>query len=153
MTDPAVMNAFGDGLDIHAPVPVDIHGNGPVREAEADRIVCACGAGYFPCARTPIDDGELAQLERLDALASPGPWFPEPPYSPGTRPGDTYGVVDARGIALVDAVTFPDANMIAAARTQLPRLVLALRQARAANAELAATLREIETTFYPPEGQ
>jgi hypothetical protein len=86
----------------------------------------------------PVTDDELAELERLTAAATPGPWTAnieeEAPIGghsmisldglPGDCPPDMY-VLHDRQIA-----PSADIKFIAAARNYMPRLIAELRRVR-----------------------
>jgi hypothetical protein len=85
----------------------------------------------------PLTDEELAELERLAAAATPGPWIAnieeEEPIGgdsmielglPGDFPPDMYVFHDRR------IAPSADIKFIAAARNYVPRLIAELRRLR-----------------------
>lgn len=93
---------------------------------------------------TPISDSDLAELERLHALASPGPWKAihdtcdrcretgreEFIFLPGPAVGN-HGIINGKS----------DADLIVAAVNALPGLIRTVREQRADIARLDASLR------------
>src|SRR5690606_34086770 len=83
---------------------------------------------------------DLAELERLDAEATPGPWQ--------VIDYDGINVVGPRGI-IVDDKGFADCALIAAARTAVPALIKRVRELERDNAGMRARLSEIATEREP----
>lgn len=84
----------------------------------------------------PIDE-VIAELERLQAAATAGPWVVSRPEQKGEAwPHGIIVAATARGLGIFasgDSATFPSADreLIAAMRNALPSLLASLKQARA----------------------
>lgn len=86
-----------------------------------------------------MTESELAEIERREQAATPGPWrhsgnYITPPYSPDYRYKITQlgGTKESPGlIARNDARLIPDVQFIAHAREDIPKLLAEVRRLQA----------------------
>ena len=160
MTDAAYGEFLAD--DAHFMIGVNAAGDGPVLAGDPtfSHYACACGHPYYPCPYTPLDADQLEAIDTLVHRQESGPWHVEPPvHSPGTRPEDSYDVLDQDMVPIIVNITRAQAQFIALSRDLVPRLVHQLQRVTAdlerttkAMAVLGQAMAEHEAQLYP-EGQ
>lgn len=123
---------------------------------------CVCGRPTFPCEATPITDPELGQAMRLwRGAAAQGDdltWRADPEYSPATRPGDTYDVIDSGGLVVAGSITYGMAELVAVSHNLLPRFVNEMWRLHDQVERLTNTMltlseqtAKLEAQLYPPD--
>ena len=86
--------------------------------------------------QTPLTDAELAAIEARAEAATPGPWTSAYHHGSPYKRQELRMLFGGHGGALVRGardyavLTAPDAHFVAAARTDIPRLVAEVRRLR-----------------------